>query len=108
MTTYGSRFGGVAVGRIHPNQRNQMYDDNVEAVTDDPTDARQCAWAALKKVVHRADGTAAMPKGWPKDYDDAKKAGEGAALLIDLTSRNPYSSFVLSRRYCARALLRRR
>lgn len=54
-------------------QPYQMFDENVEVVTDDPIDARQRAWAALKKVVHRADGTAAMPKGWPGDHDDPRR-----------------------------------
>jgi hypothetical protein len=37
---------------------------------------------ALKKVVHRADGTAAMPKGWPGDYDDPAGAGGGSPRKI--------------------------
>lgn len=81
MTIFLLRRGGISFKRVHPEHRNQMFDENVEVVTDDPTDARQRAWAALKKVVHRADGTAAMPKGWPEDYDDPKKAGAGAIKL---------------------------
>ncbi len=77
--TMMSRKGWLKSTGVLPEQRNQMFDENVEVVTDDPTDARQRAWAALKKVVHRADGTAAMPKGWPSDYDDPWKAGAGAA-----------------------------
>lgn len=83
MSMYLSRKGWISAGSIYAHQRNQMFDENVEVVTDDPTDARQRAWAALKKVVHRADGTAAMPKGWPEDYDDPAKAGSGGFKRVE-------------------------
>lgn len=82
MTIYLSRRGWLKASGVLPEHRNQMFDDNVEVVTDAPENARQRAWAALKKVVHRADGTAAMPKGWPEDYDDPKRAGAGALMKV--------------------------
>jgi hypothetical protein len=42
--------------------RREFLGREGERLAADPTDARQRAWAALKKLVHRADGTAAMPK----------------------------------------------